>query len=221
MRLRDRLTMWPFKTCKSFISFWKKRWQRYRKLKFLIKTVESINIIAISTLWELFLMRWRTTKVTRIESRTQKLTKNFYYTFNWVHMFLIANQSDLPLMILPVPNSKCKSVLGNWKCKSPMLNNLLAFSLEICFFEAYIYYAKDADATFTVAQEGERTSRKRESVGSIPVRNFVFALGPSLTIKNQTERKSEKSKKWHQAVYDSVMMKNCSHTGPLLKLKRT
>ena len=46
---------------------------------------------------------------------------------------------------------------------------------------AHFNGAKDTLSTVTVAQEEEQISRERENVGSIPVQNFIFALGPSLT----------------------------------------
>ena len=54
-------------------------------------------------------------------------------------------------------------------------------------------------------------------MGWVPVRNFMFALDPSLTTVKSDERKSEKSKKCHESVYDSVMMRNCIYNGPVLK----
>ena len=55
-----------------------------------------------------------------------------------------------------------------------MQDVLLAFSLEICFFRAYINSVKDNLWTVMVAQKGEKMSRERAILDSSPVRNFIL-----------------------------------------------
>ena len=81
-----------------------------------------------------------------------------------------------------IPNSKCKSVPGNCKCKYPMQHILLAFSLEICFFQVYLNDAKGQRSTVILAQKGGQTSGHRQIEFSIPAQNFTFVLGQSLAI---------------------------------------
>ena len=65
-------------------------------------------------------------------------------------------------------------------------------------------------------QQSGQTSTEREIVCSIPKLNFIFTLGPSLTIVKSDWTQVWQVKIW-KSVYLSVMMRKCIYTGPVLK----
>ena len=81
---------------------------------------------------------------------------------------------------------RCKVKLNtsplNWAIVNASLYILLAFLRKIRFFQAYINGAEVKISTVRMAQLGGQRSMDREIVGSVSVLNFIFTLGPSLTI---------------------------------------